>query len=54
MIGATSADGSAVDECLSELAREHGPIPPQALEWAAEVVGDWGAARGKRPRPAAG
>lgn len=31
----------AVDEWLAELEQEHGPIPPETLDWAAHVVGDW-------------
>lgn len=44
----------AVDEWLSELEREHGPVPVQTLEWAAKMVGDWEAGRRKRRRRAAG
>ncbi|HEU4618666.1 MAG TPA: CopG family transcriptional regulator [Gammaproteobacteria bacterium] len=31
---------SAVDEWLAELEREHGPIPPETMEWAARLVED--------------
>lgn len=44
----------AVDEWLSDMEREHGPIPVQTLEWAAKMVGDWEAGLGKRRRRAAG
>lgn len=30
-----------VDEWLAEMDREHGTIPPQTLEWAAKMVGEW-------------
>lgn len=30
-----------VDAWLAEMDREHGPIPPQTLEWAAKMVSDW-------------
>ena len=39
---------SAVDAWLAELEREHGPIPPQTLEWAAQIVDQWSA---EQPRP---
>jgi hypothetical protein len=38
----------AVDEWLAEMEREHGPVPPETLAWAARVVGEWEAGRGKR------
>ena len=41
---------AAVDDWLSELEREHGPVPTQTLEWAAQLVGEWEADRGKRGR----
>jgi hypothetical protein len=31
----------AVDEWLGELEREHGPVPPETLEWAAQIVDQW-------------
>ncbi|HEY3115199.1 MAG TPA: CopG family transcriptional regulator [Chloroflexota bacterium] len=33
----------AVDEWLLELEREHGPVPNETLEWAAQVVDGWAA-----------
>lgn len=39
---------SAVDEWLTELEREHGPVPAETLEWAARLVDEW--ASGKRVR----
>lgn len=33
----------AVDEWLAELEREHGPVPTQTLEWAAQIVDQWSA-----------
>lgn len=41
---------AAVDEWLAELDREHGPVPPETLEWAARLVDDWAARQGKRRR----
>lgn len=38
---------SAVDEWLAESEREHGPIPPETLEWAAQLVEEWDSARSK-------
>jgi hypothetical protein len=41
---------STVDEWLAELERAHGPIPPETLEWAAQIVERWegGATRSAR------
>jgi hypothetical protein len=36
---------SAVDDWLAEMEREHGPVPPETLEWAAQVIEDWDAGR---------
>lgn len=33
----------AVDSWLSELEQAHGPVPPEAMEWAAHVVDEWAA-----------
>lgn len=41
---------AAVDEWLAELEREHGPIPRETLEWAAQLVQDWEGERSKRRR----
>lgn len=38
----------AVDEWMAELDREHGPVPPQSLEWAARIVDRWQAGRRRR------
>ena len=38
---------AAVDDWLVELEREHGPVPPETLEWAAHVVERWQSARGE-------
>ena len=35
---------TAVDEWLAELERAHGPIPPETLEWAAQIVERWDSA----------
>lgn len=32
---------AAVDDSLLKLEREHGPVPPETLEWAARVVDRW-------------
>jgi predicted transcriptional regulator len=37
---------AAVDEWLEELEAEHGPTPPETLEWAGRLVDEWA----KRPR----
>jgi hypothetical protein len=42
----------AVDEWLAEMEREYGPVPPETLEWAAQVVDEWQAGRKKRNRGA--
>ena len=39
----------AVDEWLAELEREHGPVPNETLEWAAQLVEQWDAARTTQP-----
>jgi len=44
----------AVDDWLAELEREHGPIPPETLEWAAEIVDQWAAAPKRRSGRKAG
>lgn len=36
---------AAVDEWLAELEREHGPVPTETLEWAAQIVDQWAADR---------
>lgn len=41
---------AAVDDWLTELEREHGPIPPETLEWAAQVVERWDTDRGEPRR----
>jgi hypothetical protein len=38
---------AAVDEWLEELEDAHGPIPPETLEWAGQLIDDW-ARRSKR------
>jgi hypothetical protein len=40
---------TAVDEWLAELEREHGPIPNETLEWAAQLVEQW---ESQQSRPA--
>ena len=41
---------SAVDEWLVELERQHGPVSPETLEWAAKLIQEWDAGRTKRRR----
>jgi predicted transcriptional regulator len=36
---------AAVDEWLAELEREHGPLPAETLEWAAQIVERWDSQR---------
>ena len=43
---------AAVDEWLVEMEREHGPVPPETLEWAARLVSVWDSSRTKRKRRA--
>lgn len=43
---------AALDDWLGELEREHGPVPPETLEWAAQVVDRWDADRSRRPERA--
>jgi hypothetical protein len=40
---------AAVDEWLAELERDHGPIPNETLEWAAQLVEQW---ESQQSRPA--
>lgn len=42
----------AVDEWLAELESEHGPVPPETLEWAAQVIDQWSASEVSGPRRA--
>jgi hypothetical protein len=41
---------TAVDDWLAELEREHGPIPTETLEWAAQLVEKWDTARSRPPK----
>ena len=41
---------AAVDDWLLELEREHGPVPPETLEWAARLVDEWAAGAGAEGR----
>lgn len=45
---------AAVDDWLVELERQHGPVPNETLEWAAQLVEGWDAERSGRPRRRAG
>ena len=40
---------AAVDQWLEELEDAHGPIPPETLEWAGQLIDDW-SKRSKRRR----
>ena len=40
---------AAVDEWLEALEEEHGPIPPETLEWAGRLVDEW-AKRSRRKK----
>ncbi len=44
----------AVDEWLAELERDHGPVAPETLEWAAQVVDQWSAGRAASESQGAG
>ncbi|MBI5496732.1 MAG: CopG family transcriptional regulator [Deltaproteobacteria bacterium] len=41
---------SAVDQWLAELERAHGPIPPETLDWAVDVVDTWATGRSRQRR----
>ena len=41
---------AAVDDWLTDLEREHGPVPTETLEWAAQLVERWDAARAEPPK----
>lgn len=43
---------AAVDEWLAESEREHGPIPPETLQWAADEFDAWTAERDAAKSPA--
>lgn len=45
---------AAVDDWLAELEREHGPVPRETLEWAAQLVEQWDADRAQRATRHAG
>jgi hypothetical protein len=45
---------AAVDEWLVELEREHGPVPNETLEWAAQLVDQWEAGRAPGSKRRAG
>ena len=38
----------AVDEWLAEMERDYGPVPEEALEWAAQIVDEWEATAKKK------
>jgi hypothetical protein len=38
---------AAVDDWLTELEREHGPVATETLEWAAQLVERWDTSRGQ-------
>lgn len=35
----------AVDEWIAEMDAEHGPVPPETMEWAARLVDSWDSTR---------
>jgi len=39
---------AAVDEWLAELERDFGPIPPETLEWAAQITDQWESERAEQ------
>jgi len=41
---------AAVDDWLAELERDHGPVAPETLEWAAQVVDQWDRGRVRKRR----
>ncbi len=41
---------AAVDDWLTDLEREHGPVPTETLEWAAQLVDRWDAGRAAPPK----
>lgn len=38
---------AAVDGWLAEFDAAHGPVPTETLEWAARVIDEWDAGRGR-------
>jgi hypothetical protein len=38
---------AAVDDWLADLERQHGPVPAETLEWAAQLVERWDAGRAR-------
>jgi hypothetical protein len=36
----------AVDEWLADMEREYGPIPPQTLDWAGQLIQAWESGEG--------
>ncbi|MGI8684299.1 MAG: CopG family transcriptional regulator [Acidimicrobiales bacterium] len=43
---------ASVDEWLADLERQHGPVPAEALEWAARLVDGWETSRSEAGRQA--
>ena len=41
---------AAVDDWLTDLEREHGPVATETLEWAAQLVERWDAGRATPPK----
>jgi len=41
---------AAVDDWLTDLEREHGPVPTETLEWAAQLLERWDADRASSPK----
>jgi hypothetical protein len=36
---------AAIDDWLADLERQHGPVPNETLEWAAQLVEEWDKSR---------
>jgi hypothetical protein len=39
-----------VDDWLAEMDREHGPVTPESLEWAARAIDTWAGSTSRRRR----
>jgi predicted transcriptional regulator len=45
---------AAIDDWLADLERQHGPVPNETLEWAAQLVEEWDKSRSPQPKRRAG
>ena len=41
---------AAVDQWLEGAEKDHGPVPPETIEWAARLVDGWAGKRGRRKK----